>query len=119
MVVKGIKASATRIQRAAAAVVKTFESEEPVVEAVNVVSAGVSVEQWRNLNVALDTGERWRGYGSELARRYEVSDAVGGRVQVVPVEPVSRSASARSCQQLDAHRFEVQEITASAHEHGL
>src|ERR1019366_1424566 len=82
----GIKASTGRIQRAAAAVLKTFEVEEPVVEAVNVVSAGVSREHWRDVGAVLDAGERWRGYGGELARLYDVAEASRGRVRVIPVE---------------------------------
>jgi hypothetical protein len=83
---KGIKASTGRIQRAVAAVLKTFEVEEPVVEAVNVLSAGVSIEQWRDVEVVLDTGAQWRGYPRELARLYDVADASEGRVTEIPVE---------------------------------
>jgi hypothetical protein len=83
---KGIKASTGRIQRAVAAVLKTFEAEEPVVEAVNVLSAGVSREHWRDVEVVLDAGAQWRGYPRELARLYDVADASEGRVRVIPVE---------------------------------
>jgi len=89
---QGIKASTGRIQRAAAAVLKTFEVEEPVVEAVNVVSAGVSREHWRDVDAVLDTGSRWRGYGGDLARLYGVVDASEGRVQVISVELPTRDA---------------------------
>ena len=80
--VAGIKASTTRIQRAAAAVLKTFELEEPVVEAVNVVSAGVTIGQWRSLDARIDAGEKWRGLGRELAGLYEIADMSDERVQV-------------------------------------
>ncbi|MGC1239900.1 MAG: ArdC-like ssDNA-binding domain-containing protein [Acidimicrobiales bacterium] len=90
--IKGIKASTTRIQRAASAVVASFETTEPVVEAVNVVSAGVSVEQWRDRDVALDVGERWRADVGELARLYEISEA-RERKRTGSVRPV-RSALA-------------------------
>jgi len=83
---QGIKASTGRIQRAVAAVLKTFEAEEPVVEAVNVLSAGVSREHWRDVEVALDASAQWRGYPSELARLYAVVDTSEGRVRVNPVE---------------------------------
>ena len=89
---KGIKASTGRIQRAVAAVLKTFEAEEPVVEAVNVLSAGVSREHWRDVEVVLDAGAQWRGYPRELARLYDVADASEGRVRVIPVGLPTRDA---------------------------
>jgi len=89
---QGIKASTRRIQRAAAAVLKTFEVEEPVVEAVNVVSAGVSREHWRDVDAVLDMGARWRGYGGELARLYDVAEACEGRIRGFPVELAARGA---------------------------
>jgi hypothetical protein len=82
----GIKASTSRIQRAVAAVLKTFETEEPVVEAMNVLSAGVSREHWRDVEVALDASAQWRGSARELARLYDVADASEGRFGVIPVE---------------------------------
>jgi hypothetical protein len=81
---KGIKASTGRIQRAVAAVLKTFEVDEPVVEAVNVLSAGISREHWRDLEVALDASAQWRGYPRELARLYDVADASEGHVSLIP-----------------------------------
>ena len=89
---KGIKASTGRIQRAVAAVLKTFEAEEPIVEAVNVLSAGVSREHWRDVEVVLDAGAQWRGYPRELARLYDVVDSSEGRVRVIPVELPTRDA---------------------------
>src|ERR1019366_3304292 len=84
--VAGIKSSTTRIQRAAAAVLATFEYEEPVVEAVNVVSAGVTIGQWRNLDAGLDAGERWRGYGRELAGLYEIAETSDEQIRVAPTD---------------------------------
>src|SRR5665213_3258851 len=89
---KGIKASTGRIQRAVAAVLKTFEADEPVVEAVNELSAGVTREHWRDVEVVLDAGAQWRGYPRELARLYDAADASEGRVRVIPVEPLTREA---------------------------
>jgi hypothetical protein len=89
---KGIKASTGRIQRAVAAVLKTFEAEEPMVEAVNVLSAGVSREHWRDVEAVLDAGAQWRSYPRELARLYDVADASEGRVRVIPVELPTRDA---------------------------
>jgi hypothetical protein len=89
---KGIKASTGRIQRAVAAVLKTFEAEEPDVEAVNVLSAGVSREHWRDVEVVLDAGAQWRGHPRELARLYDVADASEGRVRVIPVGLPTRDA---------------------------
>ena len=97
---RGIKASAGRIQRAAAAVLATFEEREPVVEALNVVSAGVSKEHWRDVEAALDAGARWREYGGELARLYDVAESSEGRFQIIAVDgstaeaPVSTAPSA-------------------------
>jgi len=93
---RGIKASASRIQRGAAAVLLTFEVAEPVVEAINIVSAGVSVEHWRDVDVTLDIGEPWNSYRSELAELYAVADAARDRVQVIPVTWPRRDARAAS-----------------------
>ena len=93
---RGIKASASRIQRGAAAVLMTFEVAEPVVEAINIVSAGVSVEHWRDVDVTLDIGEPWNSYRSELAELYAVADAARDRVQVIPVTWPRRDARAAS-----------------------
>jgi hypothetical protein len=89
---QGIKASTGRIQRAAAAVLTTFEVPVPVVEALNVVSAGVSVEHSHGVDTVLDTSAQWRGYGGELARLYDIAEASEGRIQVIPVEPPTRDA---------------------------
>jgi hypothetical protein len=62
------------------------------VEAVNLVSAGVTRDHWRDVEVALDAGARWRGYGSELARLYEVVSASEGRVRVLLVDPPTGEA---------------------------
>ena len=110
--VAGIKSSTTRIQRAAAAVVKTFESEEPVVEAVNVVSAGVTIGQWRNLDAGLDAGERWHGYGRELSGLYAVADMSDERIRVAPTDVRSRDISASSYLPFAAQ--ELEEPTAPA-----
>ena len=59
---------------------------------MNVVSAGVSREHWRDVDAVLDTGARWRGYGGELARLYDVAEASEGRVRVIRVELPTRAA---------------------------
>jgi hypothetical protein len=92
--IRGIKASTTRIQRAAAAVMKGFESLEPVVEAVNVLSAGVSREEWRNHTVALEQQQRWRGYGTELASLYDITEERKSRQAGRTVKTSPRSAPA-------------------------
>jgi hypothetical protein len=105
-----IKASTTRIQRAAAAVLATFESEEPVVEAVNVVSAGVTIGQWRNL----DAGERWRSYGRELAGLYGVVEMSDERNHVAPTDVRSRDIAATSYPPFAAHELEEPIVSADA-----
>jgi hypothetical protein len=87
---KGIKESTGRIQRAVAAVLKTFEAEEPVVEAVNVLSAGVSREHWRDVEIVLDAGAHWRVDPRELARLYDAANASEGRISVIPEELPTR-----------------------------
>ena len=61
-------------------------------EAVNVLSAGVSREHWRDVEVVLDAGAQWRGHPREMARLYEIADASEGRVRVIPVELPTREA---------------------------
>ncbi len=112
--VAGIKSSMTRIQRAAAAVLATFESEEPVVEAVNVVSAGVTIEKWRNLDSGLDAGERWRSYGRELAGLYGVAELSDERVRVAPTEVRLRDIAASSHPSYAAHEPEEPTVCADA-----
>ena len=109
--VAGIKSSATRIQRAASAVLATFESEEPVVDAVSVVSAGVTIGQWRNLDAGLDAGERWRSYGRELAGLYEIAESSDGRIRVAPTDVRSRDIAVMSYPPLAA--YEIEEPTVS------
>jgi hypothetical protein len=112
--VAGIKASTTRIQRSAAAVLATFESDEPVVEAVNVASAGVTIGQWRNLEAGLDAGERWSGYGRELAGLYDVAEMSDKQIRVAPTDARSRDIAESSHLSLAAH--EPEEPTVSADE---
>ena len=112
--VAGIKSSTTRIQRAAAAVLKTFESEEPVLEAVNVVSAGVTIGQWRNLEAGLDAGERWRGYGRELAELYEIAEMSDERILVAPNDVRSRDIPVSSYLPFVAHELEESIVSADS-----
>ena len=117
---QGIKASTGRIQRAAAAVLKTFEVEEPVVEAVNVVSAGVSIEQWRDVTAVLDAGERWAGDRGELARLQQMADASAGRISVIPIDLSRSPESAGNFAPLDDWEFDGPAQSAPAwHELGI
>jgi hypothetical protein len=95
-------------------VLKTFESEEPVVEAVNVVSAGVTIGQWRNLDAGLDTGERWRGYGRELAGLYEIAEMSDEQIRVAPTDVRSRDIAASSYLPFAAHELEEPTVSADA-----
>jgi len=112
--VAGIKSSTTRIQRAAAAVVKTFESEEPVVEAVNVVSAGVTIGQWRNLDAGLDAGERWRGYGRALAGLYGIVEMSDEQIRVAPTDVRSRDIALSGYPPFAAHELEGTTVSTDA-----
>ena len=117
---QGIKASTGRIQRAAAAVLKTFEVEEPVVEAVNVVSAGVSIEQWRDVTAVLDAGERWAGDRSEAARLQQIGDASDGRISVISIDLSRNLESAGNFRPLDDWEFDGPAQSAPAwHELGI
>ncbi|HEY5092138.1 MAG TPA: ImmA/IrrE family metallo-endopeptidase [Acidimicrobiales bacterium] len=117
---QGIKASTGRIQRAAAAVLKTFEVAEPVVEAVNVVSAGVSIEQWRDVTAVLDAGERWAGDSGEAARRQQMADASAGRISVISIDLSCNPESAGNFAPLDAGEFDGPAASAPPwHELGI
>jgi hypothetical protein len=112
---KGIKASTGRIQRAVAAVLKTFEAEEPNVEAVNVLSAGVSREHWRDVEFVLDAGAQWRGYPRELARLYDAAETSERRVQVIPVELPTREAPLSAYEQSVVGEFNEVEVPIDAY----
>ncbi|MFI4971083.1 MAG: pentapeptide repeat-containing protein [Hyphomicrobiales bacterium] len=91
---QGIKVSTGRIQKAATAVLRTFEAEESVVEATNAVSIEVVIE--RRIEVS---DER------ELIQ--EIADASEGRGQVISVELPLRAAQTSSYEPLGAGEFDV------------
>jgi hypothetical protein len=112
--IEGIKASATRIQRGAAAVLKTFESEAPVVEKLNVVSAGVTIAQSHSLDTGLDAGERWRGYSRQLAGLYDIADMSDERVRVTFADVQSRDIPASSYPPFATQEHEGPTVAADA-----
>jgi hypothetical protein len=109
--IQGIKASTTRIQRAAAAVLKTFESEMP---ALNVVVAGVTIAQSHSLDVSLDAGERWSGYSRELAGRYEIAEMSDERVRVAFADVRSRDIPVSSYPPFATQELEDPTVAADA-----
>ena len=57
------------------------------------MSAGVTIEQWRDVEVGLDAGAQWRAIARELARLYEMADASEGRVRVDSSDVPTRVAA--------------------------
>jgi hypothetical protein len=84
------------------------------------VSAGVTTGQWRNLDARLDAGERWRGYGRELAELYELSEMSVERIRVAPSDVRSRDVAASSHSPFVAQELEEPTVPADAwHEFGI
>lgn len=108
---QGIKASTGRIQRAAAAVLTTFEVPAPVLEALNVVSAGVSVEHWRDVEAALDPGERWMN-ASELERVHEIDSVSDERISVTAVDVALRDGIVSNYQPLVGDTCDAIDVVA-------
>jgi uncharacterized protein YjbI with pentapeptide repeats len=100
--IQGIKASTGRIQKAATAVLKTFEVEEPVVEAANEDNIEVTVERSIGVDTVLLTGERRTEDLVELERIQEFAEASDGRIQVISVDLPAQGAPASKYQPLSA-----------------
>ena len=100
--IQGIKASTGRIQKAATAVLKTFEVEEPVVEAANEDNIEVTVERSIGVDTVLLTGERRTEDLVELERIQEFAEASDGRIQVISVNLPAQGAPASKYQPLSA-----------------
>jgi hypothetical protein len=108
----GIKASTGRIQKAATAVLKTFEVDEPVVDVTNEVNIEMVAEQSVGVDTVLRTGERWTEELVELERIQEIAAASDGRVQVISVDLPLRDAPASSYQPLSAAELDVLDYPA-------
>jgi hypothetical protein len=104
---QGIKASTGRIQKAATAVLKTFEVEEPVVEVANDVSIEMAVERSVDVDIMLRTGERRTEDLVELERIREFAEASDGRIHVVSIDLPPQGAPASNYQPLLAAELEV------------
>jgi hypothetical protein len=104
---QGIKASTGRIQRAATAVLKTFEVEEPLVETTNDTSIEIVVEPSRDVDTVLLVSERRVDDLVELERIQEIAAASGGHVQVVTVDLSPRDTSMSSYRPLSARELDV------------
>lgn len=81
---QGIKTSTGRIQRAATAVLKTLEVDEPVVDATNDVSIEIIAERSVDVDAIL-VGEHQTEALDELGRIRKIADASDGRIQVITV----------------------------------
>ena len=104
---QGIKASTGRIQKAATAVLKAFEVEEPVVEATNDVSIEMAAERSADVDAMLRTGERRTEDLVELERIQEFADVSDGHVQVVTVDLSPRDTSMSNYRPLSARELDV------------
>jgi hypothetical protein len=109
---QGIKASTGRIQKAATAVLKTFEVEEPAVEATNDVSIEVAVERSIDVDTTLLAGERRTEDLVELERIQEFADAPDERSQVLSVDLPLRDAPTSNYQPLSAAQLDVLDCPA-------
>jgi hypothetical protein len=104
---QGIKSSTGRIQKAATAVLKTFEVEEPVVEATNDVSIEMAAERSIDVDTMLRTGERRTEYLVELERIQEFAEASDGGIHVVSVDLSLRDTSMSNYRPLSARELDV------------
>jgi hypothetical protein len=110
--IQGIKASTGRIQKAVTAVLKTFEVEEPVVEAANEVNIEVAVERSIGVDTVLLTGERRTEDLVELERIQEIAATSDGRIQVISVDLPPQGAPASNYQPLSAAELDVLDCPA-------
>jgi hypothetical protein len=103
----GIKASTGRIQKAATAVLKTFEVEEPEVEATNDFNLEMAAERSMDVDKMLLMVERRAEDLNELERIREIAAASDGRIQVISVDPPPQGTPARSYQPLSATELDM------------
>jgi antirestriction protein ArdC len=109
---QGIKASTGRIQKAATAVLKTFEVEEPAVEATNDVSIEIAAERSVDVDTTLVVGERRTEDLVDLDCSQEIADASDGHIQVLSVDLSLRDAPASAYQPLSAAQLDVLDCPA-------
>ncbi len=110
--IQGIKASTGRIQKAATAVLKTFEVEESAFEVTNDVSIEMVAERSVDVDTILVVGERRTEDLVELERIQEIADASDGRIQVLSVDLSVCDAPASAFQPLSAAELEVLDCSA-------
>jgi hypothetical protein len=109
---QGIKASTGRIQKAATAVLKAFEVEEPVVEATNDVSIEMAAERSADVDAMVRTGERRTEDLVELERIQEIAATSDGRIQLISVDLPPQGAPASNYQPLSAAEQDVLDCPA-------
>lgn len=84
------------------------------------VSAGVSIEQWRDVTAVLDAGERWTGDRGEAARLQQIGDTSDRRISVMPIDLSRSRESAGNFRPLDDWEFDGPAPSAPAwHELGI
>jgi hypothetical protein len=105
--IQGIKASTRRIQKAATAVLKTFEVEEPIVEAANADNIEIAVERSIGVDTVLFAGERRTEDLVELERIQEIAATSDGRIQVISVDLPPQGVPASKYQPLSAAELDV------------
>jgi hypothetical protein len=105
--IQGIKASTGRIQRAATAVLKTFEVEDPVVEATDDVNIEMAAERSVDVDTMLRTGERRAEDLVELERIQEFAEASDGPIRVISIDLPPQGAPANNYQPLSAAELDV------------
>jgi len=110
--IQGIKASTGRIQKAATAVLKTFEVEEPIVEAANAVNIEIAVERSIGVDTVLFAGERRTEDLVERERIQEIAATSDGRIQVISVDLPPQGVPASKYQPLSAAELEVLDCPA-------
>jgi hypothetical protein len=102
----GIKASTGRIQRAATAVLKTFEVDEPVVDATSDVSIEVAADRSVDVDAMLAEEHRTEDL-DELGRIREFADASDGHIQVITVDLSLEDALANNYRPLSSAELDV------------
>jgi uncharacterized membrane protein len=104
---QGIKASTGRIQRAATAVLKIFEVEEPIVKVTSAVGIEVAVERSVDVDTMLVANERRTEDLVELERIQEIAAASDGRIQVISVDLPLGDAPVSNFQPLSSAELDV------------
>jgi len=120
---QGIKESATRIQKAATAVLKTFEVEEPSIETANGASVEIELhdlaadvatrevrEHRPDVDATLRDDDRSVEKTVEAESIHSVVDGSNGRIEEPTVDPSPRDVPANSYRPLSGEEFDVLDV---------